>query len=323
MPDLPDGPERSDGPSDGPSDGTVSWRQLMAEAERRLGQAADDPSGPPLDAEDAALDARRIVERASGAEGAELVLALDEPATQRGVHFFDAMLERRLTGEPLQHVVGRWSFRTLDLMVDARALIPRPETEAVVEHALAELDRVAPAARAAGRPPLVVDLGTGTGAIGFSIAVERPGVEVWATDASVAALDLARANLAGLGRPAARVRLAEGSWFDALPPELTGEIDLVVSNPPYVADGDDLPPVVREWEPASALFAGPDGLDDIRTIVAAAPRWLVAGGALVVELAPGQADAAVALATGAGLVDARVLPDLAGRPRCLVARRPA
>jgi release factor glutamine methyltransferase len=220
------------------------------------------------------------------------------------------MLERRAAGEPLQYVLGRWGFRRLDLFVDRRVLIPRPETEVVTEVALAELDRVG------GR--LAVDLGTGSGAIALSVALERPRVEVLATDASADALAVASANLAGIGRPGARVRLLEGSWFDALPPSARGQVDLVVSNPPYVAESDALPDVVRAWEPVDALVSGPTGLEAIEVIVAGAPTWLRPGGALVVELAPHQADRALALAAAAGLTDARVEPDLAGHPRVLV-----
>lgn len=299
-------------------DDTVSWRQLRAEAARRLREAGD-----PLDPADADRDAGRIVEQASGLEGVEALLGLDDPATQRGVHAFDVMVARRLRGEPLQYVLGHWGFRTLDLLVDRRVLIPRPETEAVVDHALGELDRLAPRLRDRDeqRPPCVVDLGTGSGAMGFSIAVERPGVEVWATDASSDALAVARANLAGLGRAATRVRLAQGSWFEALPAELQGCVDLVVSNPPYVATDDDLPPVVRDWEPPSALFAGADGLDDLRHLVVESTRWLAPDGVLVVELAPHQADLVADLARSAGFAEAVVGADLAGRPRCVIARR--
>src|SRR5688500_2404619 len=154
------------------------------------------------------------------------------------------MVERRAAGEPLQYVLGAWGFRSLDLYVDRRVLIPRPETEQVVEVALAEL-RALGAAK-----PLVVDLGTGSGAIALSIAPEVPTSQVWATDASPAALAVARANLAGIGRAAARVRLEHGSWFAALPKLLQGRVDMVISNPPYVADGDTLPPEVADWEPA-------------------------------------------------------------------------
>lgn len=297
-----------------PPEGTVSWRALRDDAERRLiAQSGLDPADGPL-------DARRIAERASGLEGAEWVLGRDAPAPQRGVAFFDRLLERRLAGEPLQYVLGAWGFRTLDLLVDRRVLIPRPETEVVVERALAELDRIRSYAAVGGRALVAVDLGTGSGAIGLSLAVERPGVDVWLTDASGDALAVARANLAGLGRAGTRVRVVEGSWFDALPGELAGTIDLIVSNPPYVGLDDDLPEAVRAWEPTSALLAGPDGLDDIRVLVRESPRWLRTGGALVVELAPDQAATVAELAAEVGFTGVSVEPDLAGRSRCLIAR---
>jgi release factor glutamine methyltransferase len=297
----------------GDDEGTVSWRELRDEAHRRLREAGLDDAGDP------ALDARRLVERASGEAGAALLLALDRPATRREVGFFDQMLERRLTGEPLQYVLGTWSFRSLDLLVDRRVLIPRPETEQVVEVALGELDR----RRSVDGPGprRVADLGTGSGAIGLAIAVERPGVEVWLTDVSPDALAVARANLAGLGRAGTRVRIAEGRWFEALPDELVGGLDVVVSNPPYVAVTDELPPVVRDWEPATALFGGEDGLDHLRELVAGARRWLAPGGALVVESAPSQTGSVAAMALGQGFSTATVVPDLAGRSRAVVARR--
>jgi release factor glutamine methyltransferase len=297
-------------------DGAVSWRMLAAEAERRL--AASDA----VDGGSSAVEARWIVERSSGNEGPEYALGLDEAATERGVHSFDRMLERRLAGEPLQYVLGRWPFRTLDLMVDRRVLIPRPETEVVAGLALDELDRLRPAARDADRPLVAVDLGTGSGAIGLSLAVERDRVEVWLTDASSDAVEVARANTVGTGRAATRVRVVEGEWFAALPIELAGALDLVVSNPPYVATGDELPPVVRDWEPPDALLAGADGLDDLRVIVAEAPRWLAPGGALVVELAPDQAPVVATMARAVGFDEAEVRTDLAGRDRAVVARLP-
>lgn len=291
-------------------DGTVDWRSLLVEAELVLGEVSEHP----------AVDARRIIERASGNEGAQFLLGLDEPVTERGMHFFDLMLDRRRRGEPLQYVLGCWGFRTLDLLVDRRVLIPRPETESVVEFALRELDdlrRTAP-----DRRLVVVDLGTGSGAIGLSVASERERVEVWLTDASTDALAVARANLAGLGRAATRVTIAAaGEWFAALPTELIGTIDLIISNPPYVADGDELPAVVRDWEPASALFAGPDGLDDLRLIVAEAPRWLAPGGVLVVELAPTQSQQFVGLASDAGFDEVEIGRDLSGRDRAVICRR--
>ena len=294
-------------------EGTVSWRQLAEETERRLARSGvAEPGTEPV-------EARRIVERASGHEGGEYLLGLDRPATARGVAHLDVMVERRLTGEPLQYVVGRWGFRTLDLMVDRRVLVPRPETEVVAGLALAELDR-----RRAQAPDrdglLAVDLGTGSGAIGLSLAAERERVAVWLTDVSAEAAAVARANLAGLGRAGTRVRLAEGDWFAALPAELAGTVDVIVSNPPYVATGDELPPVVRDWEPTLALLGGDDGLDHLRVLVAEAPRWLAPGGSLVLEMAPGQTGPVVELAVAAGFAEAEVHPDLVGRDRAVVAR---
>jgi release factor glutamine methyltransferase len=282
----------------------VPWRAVVAAARDRL-RAAGLPAPE--------VDARRIVERASGHEGAEYHLGLDRPATVGGIRSLDAMVARRLAGEPLQYVLGVWGFRTLDLLVDRRVLIPRPETESVVERALAALD---------GRPGrrTAADLGTGSGAIALSLAAECPGVEVWATDASPDALDVARANLAGLGSAAARVRLVEGDWFAALPATLRGSLDLVVSNPPYVAAGDDLPPEVRDWEPAAALVAGPTGREALDVLVDEAPRWLAPGGALVLELAPHQAGPVAERARAAGYASVDIGRDLAGRERFLAAR---
>lgn len=276
----------------------VTWRGLYAEAAQRLGSD---------------IDARRIVERASGNAGAEFHTGLDEPVSVRALAFFDGMVERRAAGEPLQYVLGVWGFRHLDLYVDQRVLIPRPETEVVVEVGLDELGRLD------ARHPVVVDLGTGSGAIALSFAKEA-STDVWATDRSTDALAVARANLAGLGRAAARVRLVEGWWYEALPAVLRSRISLIVSNPPYVADSDDLPAEVADWEPESALLAGPTGMEQIAEVVKHAPVWLDRPGALVVELAPHQGEEAVQLAYDAGFTEAFVKPDLTGRVRALVAR---
>lgn len=290
--------------------GTVAWRTLHREALDRL--AAAGVASPEV-------DARRIVERASGNEGAAFALGLGDLATVRGVATFDRLLARREEGEPLQYVLAGWGFRRLDLFVDRRVLIPRPETEQVVEAALAELRRLG-GVGAAARPVTVVDLGTGSGAIALSIAVEHVHASVWATDASPDALAVARANIAGVGRPGGRVRVAEGDWFAALPVELWGEVDLVVSNPPYVAEREELPDEVARWEPGAALVAGPSGLEHLERIVAEAPAWLRPGGALVVELAPWQAGTVARLALEAGFTTAEVGRDLAARDRWVVAR---
>lgn len=287
---------------------TLRWRELRRESLDRLrGAGLDDPD----------QEVRWIIERATGRTPAEQVASLDEAVTEREVRFVDDMVARRAAGEPLQYVLGRWAFRTLDLYVDRRVLIPRPETEVVAGLAIEAL-------AALGRPGVAVDLGTGSGAIALSLAAERwPHVEVWATDRSSDALEVARANLAGLGRRAAVVRLVAGDWFSALPDELRGRIDVVVSNPPYVAAGDPLPSEVADWEPLEALVPGPTGLEAIDRILAAAPAWLQPDGVLVVEIGEEQGTVSQALALGAGFAEAAVHPDLAGRDRALVARRAA
>ncbi|MDQ3147820.1 MAG: peptide chain release factor N(5)-glutamine methyltransferase, partial [Actinomycetota bacterium] len=257
----------------------VTWRALLAETSTLL----DAP------------DALRVVQRASGNEGADWLLGLDGSAPRPALAHLDAMVARRRAGEPLQYVLGCWGFRTLDLYLDRRVLIPRPETEQVVEVALGELRRIG-GGDLRERSFTVADLGTGSGAIALSLAVEVVTAAVWATDRSTDALAVARANLAGLGRPGARVRLAEGDWFAALPSELAGTLDLVVANPPYVAAHEVLPSEVAAWEPTGALVAGPSGLEAHERIVAEAPRWLRDGGSLVVELAPRQAGAVTDLA---------------------------
>jgi release factor glutamine methyltransferase len=278
----------------------TTWRQLLGQARSQLGSAAE---------------ARRIVERASGLEGADYHLGLDEPATPGSMSHFEDMVARRRRGEPLQYVLGVWGFRSLDLLVDARVLIPRPETEEVVELAISELRRLGPRT-------LVVDLGTGSGAIALSVATEVPDAEVWAPDRSAAALAVARANLAGVGRAGTRVQLVQGSWFSALPPILRGRVDLVVSNPPYVAEPEvpDLPPEVGHWEPTDALVAGPTGLEQVEAILGQAPAWLARPGTLVTEIAPHQAGQVRAMAYEAGFFEAETHVDAAGWSRALVAR---
>lgn len=286
-------------------DGTLTWRTLWAETTRRV--QGDRPI------------ARWICETASGADGDEFLDVLEECATERMVAHLDAMVDRYLGGEPLQYVLGRWAFRRLDVLVDTRVLIPRPETELIVDHAVAAIaDRP--------RPWLVADLGTGSGVIGLSIAAERShdGLEVWLTDVSPDAAHVARANAAGIGRGAAAVRVVEGSWYDALPDHLCGRLDLIVSNPPYIAPGDpEVEDVVHTHEPHLALYAPDDGLGHLRTIVSGAVRWLAPGGAVITEIGRTQGEPVAAAMRDVGLVEVRVLDDLAGHPRFVQAKRAA
>jgi release factor glutamine methyltransferase len=286
--------------------GGAPWRTLLSTAAGLLRAEGVD---------NADQEARWMVEQTSGLAAGELTVALDHPAPARAAAHLERMVERRVAGEPLQYALGRWAFRTLDLLVDRRVLIPRPETEVLAGMALDECRRLG--AR------LAVDLGTGSGALALALAAERPALEVWGTDASDDAVAVARANLAVLGRAASRVRLARGDWFGALPGDLAGRVDVVVANPPYVSEGEmsDLPEEVRAWEPYQALCSGPTGLEDIDRIVDEAPRWLARPGSLLVELAPHQARRARARALAAGFHAVSVWPDLAGRDRILLARR--
>jgi release factor glutamine methyltransferase len=282
--------------------GTISWRELWAETSGAVGDRAQ---------------ARWLCEVASGSiDGDEFLGRLDEPATVRMVAHLDAMLARLRAGEPLQYVLGEWSFRRITLAVDRRVLIPRPETELVAEVALDKASAVGPSR-------VVADLGTGSGAIGLSLADELPpnGTTVWITDLSAEALDVARANIAGIGPAGVNVRTAHGSWLDALPEGI--ECDVIVSNPPYVAVGSpDLDAVVSDWEPHAALFAGPDGLDEIRVLIADAPGRLRAGGWLVLEIGADQGAVVASLLSTNGYVDVEIRRDLAGRDRIAVGRRP-
>lgn len=279
-----------------------TWREVLSDTAVTLGDERE---------------ARFLCEHAAGLNASEFAAAIDEQLTQRmGLHLQE-MTRRRLAGEPLQYVMGRWAFRHLDLMVDRRVLIPRPETEMVAEVALK-------IAQACSAPRVVVDLGTGSGAIGLSLAHELPldGTIVWLTDASADALDVARANLAGIGRAGSNVRVTQGDWYAALPTSLRGTIDVIVTNPPYIAvDDPQVEPTVANHEPHQALFAGSDGLDALRVIVAEAPDWLRGGGALVCEIGHRQGDVVRELMTNAGLRDSEVRQDLQGRDRIAVARR--
>ena len=285
----------------------ATWRQLWQETSAKV----TDP-----------VETRWLLEEASGLDAAGLLVDLDQSPDPAKLARLVRMLERRLSGEPLQHVLGHWAFRTLDVSVDSRALVPRPETEAVVELALSELDRLASAHP--DRELWAADLGTGSGVIALSLVAERDTVRVVATDRDRGALALAASNLSALSPARAkRVRLVEGDWYQALPGELWGRLDLIVSNPPYLAEREwaGLDATVRDFDPFQALVAGPSGLEAVGAVVRGAPDFLSCDGSLVVEIAPDQAKAVLEIASAAGYCMARVEDDLAGRPRVLVARR--
>ena len=283
------------------ADGTVTWRELLEETAVVVG---------------ARNEARWLCEEASGYFGSEFHEVLDEAATKRSVAHLDAMVARVRTGEPLQYVLGHWSFRELDLMVDPRVLIPRPETELIVD-----LAKKAMSADAHGA--IAVDLGTGSGAIGLALAMERPrgSAEIWITDSSRDALEVASANLAGLGVRGNNVHVALGDWYEALPNAIRGRVALIVSNPPYIAaDDSEVEIIVSDYEPHGALFAGSTGLEDLTVIINGSREWLSPNGALVVEIGHRQGSEAKRLATEAGFEDVTIQRDLAGKDRFLTAR---
>ncbi|HEX5988917.1 MAG TPA: peptide chain release factor N(5)-glutamine methyltransferase [Solirubrobacterales bacterium] len=254
------------------------------------------------------LDAELLLGEAMGRERAALVAdggaEVPAPAARR----FGELVRRRLRREPVAYILGRRGFRNLDLAVDRRVLIPRPETELLVDLAL-EL-----------RPASVLDVGTGSGAIALAVADELPACEVTATDTSPGALEVARGNAERLGL-ADRVRFLEGT----LPEDES--FDLVLANLPYVAERDwpSLQPEVTEWEPREALLAGPDGLDAYRALISKSAGLYVRyaeikSGGLAVEVGEGQAPAVASLMRDAGFGDVETRRDLAGIERVVVGR---
>ena len=262
--------------------------------------------------EDPRLDAELLLAEAMGWERARLVAESGAEVPPAAARRFGEMVRRRLRREPVAYIVGHRGFRRIELAVDPRVLIPRPETELLVELAL-EL-----------RPSRLLDVGTGTGAIALAVADELPECEVVATDTSPAALEVARANAERLGL-VERVSLHEGT----LPPGDAG-FDLVLANLPYVsaAEWPSLEPEVTEWEPREALLAGPDGLDAIRALFLSnrvrpsSPLWRIKTnspvGALALEVGEGQAGAVGEMMRGAGFGRVEARRDLAGIERVVV-----
>ncbi|MDO8285452.1 MAG: peptide chain release factor N(5)-glutamine methyltransferase [Rhodoferax sp.] len=252
------------------------------------------------------LDAQLLVLHAVGRADVERawLLAHDTDALPDAAHAtLQATVRRRATGEPLAYITGRKAFYGLDLQVDARVLVPRPDTETLVDWAL-ELLGSAPAS--------VLDLGTGSGAIALALQHSHPDLDVLAIDYSADALAVAQANAHRLHL---RVRFAQGSWLDGV----QGRFDLIVSNPPYIAAQDPHLAALTH-EPLQALASGDHGLDDIRTIIAQAGRHLQPGGWLLMEHGYDQAAAVRTLLVEAGFADAQSRRDLAGIERCSGAR---
>ena len=266
------------------------------------------------------LSAEWMLSAVTGKSRMELYVSYDEPLSPRELSAMHGFIERRAAGEPLQYVTGRTGFRFIELSCAPGVLIPRPETEILVDAALEGVD----AALAAGQAlPRVLEIGCGTGCVSLAIASERQATRVTATDVSPEAVGLARANRDELGL-GARVDVVECDLAAGVAPELMGGFSVLVSNPPYIPDRvmAELPGEVANFEPRLALAGGEDGLDVFRRIVELAPRALASGGMLAVELYEGSLDQAASILREAGGWERiEVRADLTHRPRVLVAAR--
>lgn len=285
----------------------------LAEALRWTRDRLDGGTASPM------AEAEELVGRLVSLTRPELHQAAARPLELQELTRLEHWVARRLAGEPIQYITGRAAFRELDLAVTPDVLVPRPETEVLVEQVLQVLREE----RDRWPGPRVLDLGTGSGAIALSIASEHPTAIVTGTDRSARALEIARSNATPL-RLKRPVRMLLGSWFEAV--DSTERFEVVVSNPPYVAEHERelLPHDVREHEPALALFSGATGLEALREIVDRAPRHLAPRGLLALETAEARAaDVLGWLREGGAWREPRVMEDLTGRPRVVLARRPA
>jgi release factor glutamine methyltransferase len=275
---------------------------LRAAEERLAAAGVETPKG----------DAQWLAAAALGTSRTQLVAHADDPFRNGRRARFDLMLARRERREPLAYILGTVNFRGLDLEVGPGVLVPRPETEVTAERAIER-------ARERGRRPTVIDVGTGCGAIALAVSVEVPEARVFATELRGAARGWALRNLARTG---IRVTLLPGNLLEPLHPSLGGAVDVVVSNPPYVAEGEHaaLPDEVRRFEPRDALIAGPTGLETVVALLEQVRVWLAPGGWLVLEVAPHQTEKVCRLLGMVGYDEVTVTKDLAGRDRVVEAR---
>jgi len=273
-----------------------------ASARDALGAATDALSAVGVDTP--RIDAEALLAGITGRSAADLIADRERLVSPADSRAFSEAVRRRLRREPVAYILGSKGFRHIDLVVDRRVLVPRPETELLVEFALAE------------HPASVLELGTGSGAVALAIADELPGCEITAGDISTDALEVAASNADRLGL-AGRVRFFEGTW------PTPGAFDLIVANLPYVALGDELPPEVRDWEPSGALFPGETGLECFEEVLASLPDSGIAAPVIALEIGHGQGERVAALVREAGFAQTMIHPDLAGLQRMVTGRRRA
>jgi release factor glutamine methyltransferase len=283
----------------------------MASVHERLVQARQIFMRAGIDADEAALDAEVLARHVLGWDRAALVARWRETAPESFDEHFQPLITRRASREPVAYIIGHREFWDLDFEVTPDVLIPRPETELIVEEALRHAREMCP-------PREIVDVGTGSGCIAIALAHELPSARVTGTDISIAALDVARRNAERHG-VARRISLVNADLLDDVTPA-----DLIVSNPPYVPAGDaaSLQPEVGQYEPAAALFGGPgDGLELVRRLLASAGAHLADEGRLMIEFGFGQEAPLREAARHAGWKVVRICNDLQAIPRVAVLRR--
>jgi release factor glutamine methyltransferase len=276
-----------------PTTTPTTIRDLLRRAQTALGEGTAS-----------VLDAELLVSAATDLSRSALLAHPEAAVAVDAIGRFEAWLARRASGEPMAYLLGHWGFWSLELVVRPGVLVPRPETEGVVERAMLRLERPT---------PRILDLGTGSGAIALALASEHPTAEVTATEASEAAFEVARENAAATEL---EVELLLGDATDWFLPVTARRFDLIVSNPPYVAEGaPELEVAVAAHEPPEALLAGADGLDALRAIISGAPDHLAAGGWLIVEHGFDQGARVRALFADAGFDEVATYRDLAGHER--------
>ena len=276
---------------------SVSAADALRDAAARLAAVSDTPR----------LDAELLMAHAAGVTREDLLLRLRDTQTPEG---FAALIDRRLHHEPVSHITGKRDFWTLELSVTPDVLTPRPDTETLMEAAVAHF-------RGTAGPRRVLDLGTGSGALLLAALDQWREATGLGIDISAAALDVARVNAQRCGL-ADRAEFRQGDWFAGI----DERFDLILANPPYIATGTALAPEVAEHEPHGALFAGVDGLDAYRAIAPGLAARLAPGGLAAIEIGFDQQDGASRLFAGQGLTIS-VLTDLGGRPRCITATHSA
>ena len=276
------------------TNGPGSISGALAEATARLAAVSDTPR----------LDAELLMAHAMGTERSVMLLSRMEEPTPDG---FDALLERRLAHEPVAYITGRRAFWSIELDVGAGVLVPRPDSETLIEAAVERFGKAGPAT--------ILDLGTGPGTLLLAALDQWPNARGLGVDASASAVDFARRNAERLGL-SERAEFLLGDWGEGI----AGPFDLILCNPPYVEEAADLPPDVALWEPREALFAGSDGLADYRRLAPEVARLLAPEGLACVEIGASQA-AAVAALLEAERLRVGIRKDLGGRDRCLVVSR--